>query len=67
MPDVCSLPSLPLASLAALRWVWLDPSHGIVGAIGESHEWAWTPGRVATAGVLLDQTDDHVQMKFRER
>lgn len=47
-----------------LGWVWLDPAMGIVGAIVIAR-WAWSLIGV-TAGVLLDQTDDHVAKEIRE-
>lgn len=58
---------LAIAALLAgryLGWVWLDPAMGIVGAIVIAR-WAWTL-MVATAGVLLDQTDVHVAEEIRE-
>ncbi|MBN3968272.1 cation transporter [Pseudomonas sp. 43NM1] len=58
---------LAIAALLAgryLGWVWLDPAMGIVGAIVIAR-WAWTL-MGATAGVLLDQTDDHVAEEIRE-
>lgn len=58
---------LAIAALLAgryLGWVWLDPVIGIVGAIVIAR-WAW--GLMgATAGVLLDQTDEHVAAEIRE-
>jgi len=44
--------------------VWLDPVMGIVGAIVIAR-WAWSL-MGATAGVLLDQTDEHVTAEIRE-
>ncbi|WP_283189507.1 CDF family Co(II)/Ni(II) efflux transporter DmeF [Pseudomonas sp. PMCC200344] len=58
---------LAIAALLAgryLGWVWLDPVMGIVGAVVIAR-WAWSLMRV-TAGVLLDQTDDHVAEEIRE-
>jgi cation diffusion facilitator family transporter len=58
---------LAIAALLAgryLGWVWLDPAMGIVGAIVIAR-WAVSLMR-ATAGVLLDQTDDHVAQEIRE-
>lgn len=58
---------LAIAALLAgryLGWVWLDPAMGIVGAIVIAR-WAWSL-MGATAGVLLDQTDDHVAEEIRE-
>lgn len=58
---------LAIAALLAgryLGWVWLDPAMGIVGAIVIAR-WAWSL-MGATAGVLLDQTDDHVADEIRE-
>lgn len=58
---------LAIAALLAgryLGWVWLDPVMGIVGAVVIAR-WAWSLMRV-TAGVLLDQTDDHVAQEIRE-
>jgi cation diffusion facilitator family transporter len=58
---------LAIAALLAgryLGWVWLDPVMGIVGAIVIAR-WAWSLMRV-TAGVLLDQTDEHVAAEIRE-
>ena len=58
---------LAIAALLAgryLGWVWLDPAMGIVGAVVIAR-WAWSLMRV-TAGVLLDQTDDHVAEEIRE-
>ncbi|KAA0942339.1 MULTISPECIES: CDF family Co(II)/Ni(II) efflux transporter DmeF [unclassified Pseudomonas] len=58
---------LAIAALLAgryLGWVWLDPAMGIVGAIVIAR-WAWSLMK-ATAGVLLDQTDDHVAEEIRE-
>ncbi|MHC8399759.1 CDF family Co(II)/Ni(II) efflux transporter DmeF [Pseudomonas sp. MDT1-17] len=58
---------LAIAALLAgryLGWVWLDPAMGIVGAVVIAR-WAWSLMRV-TAGVLLDQTDDHVAQEIRE-
>jgi cation diffusion facilitator family transporter len=58
---------LAIAALLAgryLGWVWLDPAIGVVGAIVIAR-WAWTLIKT-TAGVLLDQTDDHVAEKIRE-
>ncbi|SMF08482.1 MULTISPECIES: CDF family Co(II)/Ni(II) efflux transporter DmeF [unclassified Pseudomonas] len=46
-----------------LGWVWLDPVMGIVGAIVIAR-WAWSLMGV-TAGVLLDQTDEHVAAEIR--
>ncbi|MGJ2639849.1 cation diffusion facilitator family transporter, partial [Salmonella enterica subsp. enterica serovar Paratyphi A] len=57
---------LAIAALLAgryLGWVWLDPAMGIVGAIVIAR-WAWSL-MGATAGVLLDQTDDHVADEIR--
>ncbi|WP_442965631.1 CDF family Co(II)/Ni(II) efflux transporter DmeF [Pseudomonas sp. RIT-PI-q] len=48
-----------------LGWVWLDPAMGIVGAVVIAR-WALSLMRT-TAGVLLDQTDDHVAQEIRER
>lgn len=59
---------LAIAALLAgryLGWVWLDPVMGIVGAIVIAR-WAWSLMGV-TAGVLLDQTDEHVAAEIRER
>ena len=59
---------LAIAALLAgryLGWVWLDPVMGIVGAIVIAR-WAWSLLGV-TAGVLLDQTDEHVAAEIRER
>ena len=59
---------LAIAALLAgryLGWVWLDPAMGVVGAFVIAR-WAWSLMRV-TAGVLLDQTDDQVAAKIRER
>jgi len=47
-----------------LGWVWLDPAMGIVGAIVIAR-WAWSL-MGASAGVLLDQTDNHVAEEIRE-
>lgn len=47
-----------------LGWVWLDPLMGIVGAIVIAR-WAWSL-MGATAGVLLDRTDEHVAAEIRE-
>lgn len=58
---------LAIAALLAgryLGWVWLDPVIGIVGAIVIAR-WAWSL-MGATAGVLLDQTDEHVAAEIRE-
>ena len=58
---------LAIAALLAgryLGWVWLDPVMGIVGAIVIAR-WAWSLMGV-TAGVLLDQTDEHVAAEIRE-
>ena len=58
---------LAIAALLAgryLGWVWLDPVMGIVGAIVIAR-WAWSL-MGATAGVLLDQTDEHVAAEIRE-
>jgi cation diffusion facilitator family transporter len=58
---------LAIAALLAgryLGWVWLDPLMGIVGAIVIAR-WAWSL-MGATAGVLLDQTDEHVAAEIRE-
>jgi cation diffusion facilitator family transporter len=58
---------LAIAALLAgryLGWVWLDPVMGIVGAIVIAR-WAWSLMKV-TAGVLLDQTDEHVAAEIRE-
>lgn len=58
---------LAIAALLAgryLGWVWLDPVMGIVGAIVIAR-WAWSL-MGATAGVLLDQTDEHVTAEIRE-
>ncbi len=58
---------LAIAALLAgryLGWVWLDPMMGIVGAIVIAR-WAWSLMGV-TAGVLLDQTDEHVATEIRE-
>ena len=58
---------LAIAALLAgryLGWVWLDPLMGIVGAIVIAR-WAWSLMGV-TAGVLLDQTDEHVAAEIRE-
>ncbi|MGH8380008.1 CDF family Co(II)/Ni(II) efflux transporter DmeF [Pseudomonas sp.] len=58
---------LAIAALLAgryLGWVWLDPVMGIVGAIVIAR-WAWILMR-STAGVLLDQTDEHVAKEIRE-
>jgi len=57
---------LAIAALLAgryLGWVWLDPVMGIVGAIVIAR-WAWSLMGV-TAGVLLDQTDEHVAAEIR--
>lgn len=59
---------LAIAALLAgryLGWAWLDPVIGIVGAIVIAR-WAWSL-MGATAGVLLDQTDEHVAAEIRER
>ncbi|MFJ3371579.1 CDF family Co(II)/Ni(II) efflux transporter DmeF [Pseudomonas sp. NPDC086251] len=59
---------LAIAALLAgryLGWVWLDPAMGIVGAIVIAR-WALSLMRT-TAGMLLDQTDDHVAQEIRER
>ncbi|NVZ71697.1 CDF family Co(II)/Ni(II) efflux transporter DmeF [Pseudomonas costantinii] len=59
---------LAIAALLAgryLGWVWLDPLMGIVGAIVIAR-WSWSL-MGATAGVLLDQTDEHVAAEIRER
>lgn len=58
---------LAIAALLAgryLGWVWLDPAMGIVGALVIGR-WAWLL-MGATAGVLLDQTDEHVAEEIRE-
>ena len=58
---------LAIAALLAgryLGWVWLDPVMGIVGAIVIAR-WAWSLMGV-TAGVLLDQTHEHVAAEIRE-
>ena len=58
---------LAIAALLAgryLGWVWLDPLMGIVGAIVIAR-WAWSLMGV-TAGVLLDQTHEHVAAEIRE-
>ncbi|AZF48724.1 CDF family Co(II)/Ni(II) efflux transporter DmeF [Pseudomonas sp. R2-7-07] len=58
---------LAIAALLAgryLGWVWLDPAMGIVGAIVIAR-WAWSL-MGASAGVLLDQTDEHVAEEIRE-
>lgn len=58
---------LAIAALLAgkyLGWVWLDPVMGIVGAIVIAR-WAWTL-MGSTAGILLDQTDEHVALEIRE-
>ncbi len=58
---------LAIAALLAgryLGWGWLDPVMGIVGAIVIAR-WAWSL-MGATAGVLLDQTDEHVAAEIRE-
>lgn len=58
---------LAIAALLAgryLGWVWLDPAMGIVGAIVIAR-WSWSL-MGATAGVLLDQTDEHVAAEIRE-
>ena len=58
---------LAIAALLAgryLGWVWLDPVMGLVGAIVIAR-WAWSLMGV-TAGVLLDQTDEHVAAEIRE-
>ncbi|MFL9673365.1 CDF family Co(II)/Ni(II) efflux transporter DmeF [Pseudomonas marginalis] len=58
---------LAIAALLAgryLGWVWLDPVIGIVGAIVIAR-WAWSL-MGATAGVLLDQTDEHVAAEIRK-
>jgi len=47
-----------------LGWVWLDPLMGIVGALVIAR-WSWSLMKV-TAGVLLDQTDEHVAEEIRE-
>lgn len=47
-----------------LGWVWLDPAMGIVGAIVIAR-WSWSL-MCTTAGVLLDQTDEHVAAEIRE-
>ncbi|HAA39861.1 MAG TPA: cation transporter [Pseudomonas sp.] len=57
---------LAIAALLAgryLGWAWLDPVMGIVGAIVIAR-WAWSLMGV-TAGVLLDQTDEHVAAEIR--
>src|SRR5450830_1577703 len=58
---------LAIAALLAgryLGWVWLDPAMGIVGAVVIAR-WSWSLMRT-TAGVLLDQTDEHVAAEIRE-
>lgn len=58
---------LAIAALLAgrfLGWVWLDPLMGIVGALVIAR-WSWSLMKV-TAGVLLDQTDEHVAEEIRE-
>lgn len=58
---------LAIAALLAgryLGWIWLDPVMGIVGAVVIAR-WAWLL-MAATAGVLLDQTDEHVAQEIRE-
>lgn len=58
---------LAIAALLAgryLGWVWLDPAMGIVGALVIAR-WSWSLMKV-TAGVLLDQTDEHVAEEIRE-
>ncbi len=58
---------LAIAALLAgryLGWVWLDPLMGIVGALVIAR-WSWSLMKV-TAGVLLDQTDEHVADEIRE-
>ena len=58
---------LAIAALLAgrfLGWVWLDPVMGIVGALVIAR-WSWSLMKV-TAGVLLDQTDEHVAEEIRE-
>ncbi|QHD08120.1 CDF family Co(II)/Ni(II) efflux transporter DmeF [Pseudomonas sp. R76] len=58
---------LAIAALLAgryLGWVWLDPAMGIVGAVVIAR-WSWSLMRT-TAGVLLDQTDEHVAAQIRE-
>ena len=58
---------LAIAALLAgryLGWVWLDPVMGIVGAVVIAR-WSWSLMRT-TAGVLLDQTDEHVAAEIRE-
>ena len=58
---------LAIAALLAgryLGWVWLDPEMGIVGAVVIAR-WSWSLMRT-TAGVLLDQTDEHVAAEIRE-
>lgn len=57
---------LAIAALLAgryLGWVWLDPAMGIVGALVIAR-WSWSLMKV-TAGVLLDQTDEHVAEEIR--
>jgi len=49
---------------AWLGWTWLDPAMGIVGA-GVIAVWAWSLLR-ATAGVLLDTSDPHLEAEVRE-
>lgn len=58
---------LAIAALLAgrfLGWEWLDPAMGIVGALVIAR-WSWSLMKV-TAGVLLDQTDEHVAEEIRE-
>lgn len=58
---------LAIAALLAgryLGWVWLDPAMGIVGALVIAR-WSCSLMKV-TAGVLLDQTDEHVADEIRE-
>jgi cation diffusion facilitator family transporter len=47
-----------------LRWVWMDPVMGIVGAVVIAR-WSWSLMR-DTAAVLLDTTDHHVAKEMRE-